>query len=80
MLQIKDNGKNGVYIDCDPKGDLSIAPGNEPYVLFNVLVKDGSMLDTLVLKTASEMQIKVKYAATPENDSDLPNYKYAIVE
>ncbi len=79
-LQVGDNGRNGVFVNVDAGGDLSIAPGKSTYILFNVLVKDGSMVETLVLKEISEREIKVKYAATPDNDTDLPNYKYVTVE
>ncbi len=79
-VQIADNGRNGIFVNADVGGDLSIAPGKSTYILFNVLVKDGSMVETLVLKEISERVIKVKYAATPDNDTDLPNYKYVTVE
>lgn len=79
-LNVDGNGTNGVFVNGDPRGEMSIAPGGSSYILFNVLVKDSSMIETIVLKTVSEMKLRIKYAATPENDSDLPNYKYVDVE
>lgn len=79
-LSVDGNGTNGVFVNGDPRGEMSIAPGGSSYILFNVLVKDSSMIETIVLKTVSEMKLRIKYAATPENDSDLPNYKYVDVE
>lgn len=79
-LDVDGNGMGGVFVNGDPKGEMSIAPGGSSYILFNVLVKDSSMIETIVLKTVSEMKLRIKYAATPENDSDLPNYKYVDVE
>ena len=79
-LDISDNGKGGVYVNCDTGGDVSIAPGQTTYILFDVLVKDGSMMETVVHKTVDEMTKKLKYAATPEHDMDVPNYKYITVE
>lgn len=71
-FEVKDNGKNGIYISTNLGGELGIASGAlEPATAsFSVLCSDGELSSEEVKALADRMEVSVIYSKTPTEYND----------
>lgn len=71
-FEVKDNGKNGIYISTNLGGELGIASGAlEPATAsFSVLCSDGELSSEEVKALADKMEVSVIYSKTPTEYND----------
>lgn len=68
--EVKDNGKNGIYINTSSGGEISIAPGSSVAVSFSVLCSDIELSSDEVKALVDEMEVGVVYTDTPTEYAD----------
>ncbi len=68
--EVKDNGKNGIYINTSSGGELGIAPGSTATTSFSVLCSDIELSSDEVKALVDEMEISVVYTNTPTEFAD----------
>ena len=71
-FEVKNNGKNGIYISTNLGGELGISAGAlEPApASFSVLCSDGELSSEEVKALADKMEISVVYSKTPTEYND----------
>lgn len=71
-FEVKNNGKNGIYISTNLGGELGISAGAlEPApASFSVLCSDGELSSEEVKALADKMEINVVYSKTPTEYND----------
>lgn len=71
-FEVKNNGKNGIYISTNLGGELGISAGAlEPApASFSVLCSDGDLSSEEVKALADKMEISVVYSKTPTEYND----------
>ncbi len=71
-FEVKNNGKNGIYISTNLGGELGIAAGAlEPATAsFSVLCSDGELSSEEVMELANKMEVSVVYSKTPTEYND----------
>lgn len=68
--EVKDNGKNGIYINTSFGGELGIAPGSTTASSFSVLCSDVDLSYEEAEALVDEMEINVIYTKTPTEFAD----------
>lgn len=71
-FEVKNNGKNGIYISTNLGGELGIASGAlEPATAsFSVLCSDGELSSEEVKALTDKMEVSVIYSKTPTEYND----------
>ena len=69
-FEVKDNGKDGVYIGTSLGGALSIAPGATVPTSFSILSSQILMSDDEIHALVDKMEISIVYSETPEEYDD----------
>lgn len=71
-FEVKNNGKNGIYISTNLGGELGIAAGAlEPATAsFSVLCSNGELSSEEVMELANKMEVSVVYSKTPTEYND----------
>lgn len=71
-FEVKNNGKNGIYISTNLGGELGIAAGAlEPATAsFSVLCSNGELSSEEVMELANKMEVSVIYSKTPTEYND----------
>lgn len=65
-FEVKDNGKNGVYISTAPAGEPSVKPNMAGETVFSVLCENGDLTTAEAEQLVKEFEIKVIYTKEPE--------------
>lgn len=68
--EVKDNGKNGIYINTSFGGELGIAPGSTTASSFSILCSDEELSYEEAEALVDEMEISVIYTKTPTEFAD----------
>lgn len=68
--EVKDNGKNGIYINTSSGGEIGIAPGGSATTSFSVLCSDIELSSDEVKALVDEMEVSVVYTNTPDEYAD----------
>lgn len=68
--EVKDNGKNGIYINTSSGGEIGIAPGSSAATSFSVLCSDIELSADEVKELVDKMDIRVIYTNTPDEYAD----------
>ncbi len=68
--EVKDNGKNGIYINTSTGGEIGIAPGGSATTSFSVLCSDIELSSDEVKALVDEMEVSVVYTNTPTEYAD----------
>ncbi len=69
-FEVKDNGKNGIYINTAVGGELGIAPGSSATTSFSVLCSDIELSSQEAMELVDQMDISVVYTNTPTEYAD----------
>lgn len=69
-FEVKDNGKNGIYINTSAGGEIGIAPGSSAAASFSVLCSDIELASDEAMALVDEMEISVIYTTTPTEYAD----------
>ncbi len=69
-FEVKDNGKNGVYINTSAGGEIGIAPGSSATTSFTVLCSDIELSSEDAMALADEMEVSVVYTNSPTEYAD----------
>ena len=69
-FDVKDNGKNGIYINTSSGGEISIAPGSSATTCFSVLCSDIELSSDEVKAFVDEMEVSVVYTNSPTEYAD----------
>ncbi len=64
--EIKDNGKNGIYISTSLGGELGISPGGEATTVFSILCSDIEVTTDEAKALVDEMDVNIVFTETPE--------------
>ena len=78
-LDIDNNGTDGVYVNGDTSGDIGLPVGGKITNRFYVLAPAGKR-DSVVLNSIRKLNMKIRYAQTPADDSVAPEYVYAKIK
>lgn len=68
--EVKDNGKNGIYINTESGGEISIAPGSSATTSFSVLCSDIELSVDEAIALINEMDVSVVYTNSPTEYAD----------
>lgn len=68
--EVKDNGKNGVYISTSAGGELGLPTGGKATTSFTVLCSDVELTIDEIKEIVDEMEISVLYTKTPAEYDD----------
>lgn len=68
--EVKDNGKNGIYINTSAGGEIGIAPGSSATTSFSVLCSDIELSTDEVKALVDEMDISIVYTNSPTEYAD----------
>lgn len=68
--EVKDNGKNGIYINTSAGGELGIAPGGVATTSFSILCSDIELSSDEVKALVDEMDVSVVYTNSPTEYAD----------
>lgn len=83
-FEVKDNGKNGVYVNTNLGGDLGISPSGTGPASFSILFSNGELSTEEAKALLDEMEIKVIYTKTPAEYDDgsesVEETKTAVIE
>ncbi len=69
-FEVKDNGKNGIYINTSSGGEIGIAPGSSATTSFSVLCSNIELSSDEVKALVDEMDVSVVYTDSPEEYAD----------
>ncbi len=69
-FEVKDNGKNGIYINTAAGGEIGIAPGSSAATSFSVLCSDIELSSTEAMELIDKMEISVVYTNSPTEYAD----------
>lgn len=69
-FEIKDNGKNGIYISSSSAGEIGISPGGSATTVFSILCSDIDVTTDEAKALVDEMDVSVVFAKTPEEYDD----------
>ncbi len=69
-FEVKDNGKNGVYINTDIGGEFGLAPGGAGPVSFSVIFENGDLSIEEAQALVDEFEISVVYSKSPVEYDD----------
>lgn len=69
-FEVKDNGKNGIYINTSAGGEIGIAPGSSATTSFSVLCSDIELSFDEVKALIDEMEVSVVYTNSPTEYAD----------
>lgn len=64
--EIKDNGKNGIYISTASTGEIGISPGGTATTVFSILCSDIEVSTDEAKARVDEMDVSVVFTKTPE--------------
>ncbi len=64
--EIKDNGKNGIYISTSAGGELGIPPGGTASTAFSILCSDIEVSTDEAKALVEEMDINIVFTKSPE--------------
>ncbi len=64
--EIKDNGKNGIYISTSAGGEIGIPPGGTAATVFSILCSDIEASTDEAKALVDEMDVNVVFTQTPE--------------
>ncbi len=67
---IKDNGKNGIYISTSSGGEIGIAPGSSATTSFTILCSDIELSTDDVKAFVDDMEISIIYTNSPTEYAD----------
>lgn len=83
-FEVKDNGKDGVYISTASGGEIGISPGGSATTSFSVLCSDGELSTDEVKAIVDSMEVSVVYTKTPEEydngEESTEETKLAVIE
>ncbi len=68
--EVKNNGKDGVYISTKSTGEIGIAPGGNAPTVLSILCSDGELSTDEVKAIVDSMEISVVYTKTPVEYDD----------
>ena len=68
--EVKDNGKNGIYINTLTGGEISIAPGSSITTSFSILCSNIELSSDEIKALVDEMDVSVLYTDTPTEYAD----------
>lgn len=68
--KVKDNGKNGIYINTSAGGEIGIAPGSSATTSFTVLCSDIEMASDEAMALIDKMDVSVVYTNSPTEYAD----------
>lgn len=69
-FEVKDNGKNGIYINTAAGGEIGIGPGGSATTSFSVLCSDIELSSEDAMALVDEMEISVIYTNSPTEYAD----------
>ncbi len=69
-FEVKDNGKNGIYINTAAGGELGIAPGSSAATSFSVLCSDIELSTQEAMELIDKMEVSVVYTNSPTEYAD----------
>lgn len=64
--EVKDNGKNGIYISTASTGEIGISPGGTATTVFSVLCSNIEVSTDEAKALVDEMDVSVVFTKTPE--------------
>ena len=64
--EIKDNGKNGIYISTSSAGEIGISPGGTATTAFSILCSNIEVTTDEAKALVDEMNVRVVFTKTPE--------------
>lgn len=64
--EVKDNGKNGIYISTVSTGEIGISPGGTATTVFSILCSDIEVTTDEAKALVDEMDVSVVFTKTPE--------------
>ncbi len=67
---VKENGKNGIYINTSSGGEIGIAPGSSATTSFSVLCSNIELSTDEVKALIDEMEVSVVYTNSPTEYAD----------
>ncbi len=67
---VKENGKNGIYINTSAGGEIGIAPGSSATVSLSILCSDIELSSDEVKALVDEMEVSVVYTNSPTEYAD----------
>ena len=69
-FEVKNNGKNGVYLSTSTGGELDIAPGGHGPASFSVFCENGDLSTDEAKELVSQFKINILYTKTPTEFDD----------
>ena len=69
-FEVKNNGKNGVYINTNIGGELSISPNGSGPASFSILCDNGDLSTEEAKALVDKMEISLVYSKTPVEYDD----------
>lgn len=69
-FEVKDNGKNGIYINTSAGGEIGIAPGGSATTSFSILCSNIELSSDEVKALVDEMDVSVVYTNSPTEYAD----------
>ena len=69
-FEIKDNGKNGIYISTSSAGDIGVSPGGTATTVFSVLCSNIEVSTDEAKALVDEMDVSVVFSKTPAEYDD----------
>ena len=77
-LEVGGNGTGQVYINGDTSGDIGLPVGGKMTNRFFVIAP-AEEADGVVLSRIKSMNLRIRYAATLEDDNIVPDYVYSKI-
>ncbi len=68
--EVKDNGKNGIYINTSAGGEIGIAPGSSATTSFSILCSNIELSSDEIKALVDEMEVSVVYTNSPTEYAD----------
>lgn len=81
-LNLKENGKNSVYVAPNSAGIAGYAASDKSAkrIYFNVLVGNGNLEESAVIATIKSMGVSIVYSRTPGSDNDDVKMQYSDIK
>ena len=83
-FEVKNNGKNGIYVNTDIGGELGISPNGTGPASFSVLFENGDLSTDEAKVLLDELEISVVYSKSPAEYDDgtesVEETKTALIE
>ncbi len=69
-FEVKNNGKNGIYVNTDIGAELGLSPGGTGPASFSILYENGDLSTDEAKALLDELEIKVVFSKTPAEYDD----------